>query len=183
MKRKVRISKLISLLLRHKPELGDLHLDEKGFVPVKDLVRAVKTIMGGYVTENEIIEIISKDTERFELKDDLVRARYGHSFPIKIGEPLQPEEVPEVLYHGTTREALSSILKEGLKPMRRRYVHLSLTVDRALQVARRKKGPHVVLRIRARELAKRGYDIYRPSELTFLVGEVPPDYIEGYDTV
>ncbi len=139
MKRKVRISKLISLLLRHKPELGNLHPDEKGFIPVKDLIQAVKMIMGEYVTENEIIEIISKDTERFELKDSLVRARYGHSFPIEIGESLRPEEVPEVLYHGTTREALSSILKEGLRPMKRQYVHLSLTVDRALQVARRKK--------------------------------------------
>ncbi len=183
MNRKVRISKLISLLLRHKPELGNLHPDEKGFVPVKDLIRAVKTMMREYVTENEIIEIIRKDTERFELKDGLVRARYGHSFSIRIGEPLQPEEVPEVLYHGTTREALSSILKEGLKPMRRQYVHLSLTVDRALQVARRKKGPHVILRIKARELARSGYSIYRPSELTFLVDKVPPDYIEDYDIV
>lgn len=38
-------------------------------------------------------------------------------------------EPPEYLYHGTTPEMISSILKGGLLPMRRHCVHLSLDID------------------------------------------------------
>ncbi len=122
------------------------------------------------------------DEERFEIVDGMVRARYGHSFTVKYNRPLQPEEVPEILYHGTTLDSLGSILREGLKPMGRRYVHLSLTKERALKVAKRRKGPHVILRIRARDLAN-DVPLYRPSRLTFLVERVPSEYIEVEEVV
>jgi len=182
MGRKVRISKLISLLLRHKPDMGGLTPDERGFVPLNDLVEAVIRIHGGYYTRDEVLDVIFSDTERFEVSGDLVRARYGHSFPVNPGDPLKLPEVPEALYHGTTLEALPRIRREGLLPMSREFVHLSLTKQRALEVAKRRKGPHVILKIRAKELAKK-VPIYRPSRLTFLVRRVPPEHIEVEEVI
>ncbi len=182
MGRRVRISKLVSLLLRHNPDLGGLSPDEGGFVPLDDLLDSVVKIMGEGCSREEVLNVILSDRERFEVVGGKVRARYGHSFRVVYDRPVSPEEVPEVLYHGTTLKSLRSILEEGLKPMNRTYVHLSLTKERALKVARRRKGPHVILRIRAKELA-RVSPIYRPSHLTFLVERVPPKYIEVEEVV
>ncbi len=182
MGRRVRISKLVSLLLRHNPDLGGLSPDERGFVPLDDLLDSVVKIMREECSRKEVLDVILSDRERFEVVNGKVRARYGHSFRVIYDRPLPPEEVPEVLYHGTTLKSLRSILKEGLRPMNRTYVHLSLTKERALEVARRRKGPHVILRIRARELA-RMVPMYRPSHLTFLVERVPPEYIEVEEVI
>ncbi len=174
---RVRISKLISLLLRHRPELGGLSPDERGFVPLDDLLDTVVRLMRGEVSREKILDVIKADEERFEVIDGRVRARYGHSFRVDYGKPLRPEDVPRVLYHGTTLRSLPLIMRHGLRPMSREYVHLSLTKERALKVARRRRGPHVILRIRARELAA-SQPVYRPSRLTFLARVVPPEYIE-----
>ncbi len=45
MARRVRISKLVSLLLRHRPDLGGLLPNERGFVPLDDLLDSVVKIM------------------------------------------------------------------------------------------------------------------------------------------
>ncbi len=182
MARRVRISKLVSLLLRHRPDLGGLSPDERGFVPLDDLLDSVVKIMREKCSKEEVLDVIMSDEERFEVVNGRVRARYGHSFQVTYDRPLPPEEVPETLYHGTTLSSLGSILREGLKPMGRRYVHLSLTKERALEVARRRKGPHVILRVRARDLAE-NVPVYRPSHLTFLVERVPPEYIEVEEVI
>ncbi len=177
MARRVRISKLVSLLLRHRPDLGGLSPDERGFVPLDDLLDSVVKIMREKCSKEEVLDVIMSDEERFEVVGKMVRARYGHSFRVIYEKPLSPEEVPESLYHGTILKSVKFILREGLKPMGRGYVHLSLTKERALKVARRRKGPYAILRIRAKELAK-VLPVYRPSYLTFLVERVPPEYIE-----
>ncbi|HEY5761243.1 MAG TPA: RNA 2'-phosphotransferase, partial [Steroidobacter sp.] len=43
--RLIRISKLMSLILRHKPEQFGLILDAEGYTPVDDVVRAVRESM------------------------------------------------------------------------------------------------------------------------------------------
>ncbi|MDK2384380.1 MAG: RNA 2'-phosphotransferase [Candidatus Korarchaeota archaeon] len=182
MARRVRISKLVSLLLRHRPDLGGLSPDERGFVPLDDLLDSVVKIMREKCSREEVLDVIMSDEERFEVVDGMVRARYGHSFTVTYDRSLPLDEVPDILYHGTTLSSLGSILREGLKPMGRGYVHLSLTKERALKVAKRRKGPHVILRIRARDLA-RYVPLYRPSRLTFLVKRVPPEYIEVEEVV
>src|SRR5690349_15659133 len=40
--RLVRVSKLMSLILRHKPEQFEVILDPEGYAPVQDLVRALR---------------------------------------------------------------------------------------------------------------------------------------------
>jgi putative RNA 2'-phosphotransferase len=117
------LSKFMSLVLRHKPFNFGLNPDKHCFVGVEDFL---------FVLKNRYRDVQSSDIEavvancpkrRFEIKDQKIRARYGHSIDVKIEEvPIQP---PEFLYHGTNPSREEIILREGLKPMSRRFVHLS----------------------------------------------------------
>ena len=63
--------------------------------------------------------------QRHEIDGSRIRALSGHSVPRHIAK--SPGEPPAVLFHGTAASATAAILAEGLRPMRRQYVHLSVT--------------------------------------------------------
>ena len=69
--------------------------------------------------------IASADKRRHEVVGDRIRALYGHSLPGKLRR--ETAKPPAMLFHGTSPEAAEKILREGLKPMRRQYVHLSVS--------------------------------------------------------
>ncbi len=110
--RRLRLSKLMSLLLRHRPELGGLKLDPCGFVGVGELAEAARRLGLRWAREEHIKAVAKLDPKgRFELKDGRVRARYGHSIPVELC--YESKEVPDILYHGTTPEAAARMLREG----------------------------------------------------------------------
>ena len=82
--------------------------------------------------------------DRFEVDGPRIRARYGHSIDVDLG--LQPSEPPGVLFHGTSRDSVPSIMANGLLPMGRRYVHLVSDPDNARKIGKRRGDP-VVLEI------------------------------------
>jgi putative RNA 2'-phosphotransferase len=61
--------------------------------------------------------------------------------------------------------------------MRRQYVHLSIDVETAIQVGRRKARPPVVIQVRAGEAASRGVRFYRGNDMVWLADTVPPEYL------
>ena len=171
---KIKISRYMSYLLRHNP--GDLKLDEEGYVSLGDLVAKLRRRYL-QVDERLVREIVEKsDRRRFEIKDGKIRALYGHSIPVKIN--LSEDREVEVLYHGTTREAISRILKEGLRPMRRRWVHLSPTIEIARRVALRRTSRPVILKINANMARVRGIRFYKATEEVYLCKTIPPECIE-----
>lgn len=77
----------------------------------------------------------------------------------------------------TATRFLDSIMKEGLKPMSRLYVHLSRDVETAKKVGRRHGNP-VVLKIRSGKMNKDGIRFYLSSNGVWLVKNVPRKHIE-----
>ncbi|WP_252901185.1 RNA 2'-phosphotransferase [Vulcanisaeta sp. JCM 14467] len=72
---------------------------------------------------------------RFEVRDGMIRARYGHNKSLNVDIRYDVDNEVSVLYHGTTKEALTRIMREGIKPMNRKYVHLVLDLRDAYEVA------------------------------------------------
>ncbi len=182
------LSKFLSLLLRHKPDILDLHMDEEGFVDIDELVSKIRTRKNfSWVSLNDIMQIIKGDAKnRFEVKiingKHFIRARYGHSrnLPVKINyEKVKLGEI-DALYHGTRKEVLPHILREGLKPMSRKYVHLTRTPEDALLVAQRRKGTWVILKINVEDFLRDGGVIYKATNKIYLAEEIPPKYIRIY---
>ena len=112
---------------------------------------------------------------RYEIQGTSIRALYGHSVPARIEKVRAPP--PPVLFHGTAATAVGRILREGLRPMRRQYVHLSVEVDTARQVGRRKGPEPVVLRVAAGPAAADGVAFYRGNEMVWLADAVPPAFL------
>ncbi len=174
-RRRERLSKLLSLILRHKPEQFSITLDERGYGRIDDIVEAARENFDD-LTRDEILQIATgAEKRRFEVEEDLIRARYGHSFPIDLGLP--PVDPPEFLYFATVPERASVITNGGLQPSDRQYVHLSLSEDIAEQVARNQTDSPVVFRIKAREATEGGVDFYDRAPVILTTG-VPSEYID-----
>ena len=134
----VSLSKLLTLILRHEPERVGIKLRPDGFVNLDELVACIRKIRRfAWVKMEDILFIAKNDTKgRFELQsmEDriLIRARYGHNkrLGIRIEYPEVKLGEVKLLYHGTKRAFLGSIMKEGLRPMNRMYAvsytHLTL---------------------------------------------------------
>lgn len=145
-------------------------IDESGYMSISDLVKK------GF-TEELIEEIVSTNNKaRYEYSPDKtkLRARQGHSIPVDVG--LTPTTPPEILYHGTADRFIPHILKEGLKPMSRLYVHLSSDVKTAIDVGKR-HGKPVVLTVNTQEMVEDGYQFFLSNNGVWLVKEVPVQYL------
>ena len=90
-----------------------------------------------------------------------------------------PVEPPSILFHGTSSKLIKQIKAEGLRPMRRQYVHLSTDQQTALQVAKckRKEGMPVIITVFAIKAYRNGIKFYQGNENTWLTHYLEPDYL------
>ena len=177
----IELSKEISYALRNAPWEYELELDEKGYVPVGQLIDAINESKkyDRSITINDLKHIIKiSDKKRHEINEDKIRALYGHSVPMHISkESIIP---PDVLYHGTTHEAFNSIMKNGLKPMSRQYVHLSVDINTAVQVGKRRDNNPVVLIVDAAKAYTDGIRFYKGNEKVVLSDYIPSCYLSRF---
>lgn len=171
----IQLSKAVSNALRHEPQSYGLALDDQGWVSLSDLVSALNSY-GMQVDEKRIVEMIEwSDKKRHQLLNGKIRAYYGHSMEKKILK--NAVEPPMLLYHGTVRANLNSIMENGLLPMARQYVHLSLDKRTAEVVGSRKDGMLVVLKVEAKNAALNGVQFYEEDNGIWLSDSIPPKYI------
>lgn len=171
------ISKKMSYVLRHHPESLELVLDEYGWCNFKQLCEKLNE------SEKVVTEVIntiksSNAGSRFRFNDDktMVKANQGHSIDIKNDIPeVNP---PFILYHGTKDDIIHSILRDGLKKMKRQHVHLSKDIPTALEVASRRKGRNIVLEIEAKSMYDDNIKIYLSENGVYLTDYVDPKYIK-----
>jgi len=172
------ISKFLSLVLRHSPQTIHLNIDKNGWVNIDDLIQNANKYRKIHLTVDLLYTIVeTNDKQRFILSDDgkRIRANQGHS--IKVDLELEAKTPPNILYHGTASRFMDSIMKEGLKPMTRQYVHLSQTEETALTVGQR-HGKPIVLCINAKNMFEDGYKFYLSENNVWLVNDVPVKYIK-----
>jgi putative RNA 2'-phosphotransferase len=169
-----RISKFLSYLLRHRPKEYPLSFDREGFVAWSDLFAIIEDRFPE-ATEDEVLGVIrASGKQRFEFKDGKARATYGHSFPVDLGS--QPVEPPSELYYGGARDVAQSILRTGLKPRDRQFVHLSASFEEALAVGKRRDPSPAVIVIDAQAASAAGVKFYGSGPL-FLTAHVPPKFL------
>ena len=171
------ISKTLSYWLRHKPEAAGLVLDARGWADVPAVLAALARAFRPPVTAEEVADVVAaSDKGRFALNGGRIRAVQGHSFPVDLG--LDVSVPPDTLFHGTTHERWRAIHADGLRPMRRQYVHLSPDVPTAERVARRHRGElPLVLRVDSAAAAAAGHPFYRAENGVWLTDTVPPPFL------
>ena len=182
------LSKFLTLILRHKPDILGIQLDKRGFVNLDILVERIKKVKNfSWVTKRDILSLVESDEKgRFEIKKAnknlLIRARYGHNINLDIEieyEKVEPGSI-KYLFHGTNSKVLPWILKEGLMPMARKYVHLSPTPEDAYMVGSRRRGKVVILKIDVERYLKDGGIIWKATDKVYLAKHIPPQYLSIY---
>jgi putative RNA 2'-phosphotransferase len=154
-----------------------LALDEYGAAGIEELVAAVRARPGlESITRKQIERLVTgQSPPRFEILGDRIRARYGHS----LAQPFryEPAEPPDALFHGTSPEIAETILTEGLKPIQRKYVHLSPDTPAAREVGGRHCTEPVILQIDTASARKAGVRFYPAGPTVWLSDPIPPECI------
>lgn len=171
----INTGKFIALILRHKPEVIGIHLDEHGWANVDELIAGIsKTQKFNLEMLEEIVRTDNK--QRYSFNDDKtkIRANQGHSIPVDV--ELKQKTPPDVLWHGTGEKYVSSIEAEGLIPKTRLYVHLSSDPDTAIKVGSR-HGKPVVYEVAAKKMQTDGYTFFQSVNGVWLTKQVPMKYL------
>ena len=165
--KQIQLSKRLAYILRHS-NLPDRNGWVKNNTIMYELV----------ISQQELEQIVMNDNKgRFELHEDKVRALYGHSIDVDLN--LTPSIPPPELYHGTAEKYIENIYtkEQGLRPQKRKYVHLSETIEMAKEVGSR-HGQPIVLAIDTELMIEDGYKFYRMSNGIWLTDCVPFLYIK-----
>ena len=169
-------SKFLSLILRHKPQLIGLELDEHGWADVEDLIRRVN--MKRPLNRSMLEQIVATDEKQrysFSADGKLIRANQGHSIAVDV--ELAELEPPKILYHGTGEKFLASIRLQGLIKKSRLYVHLSSDIETAIKVGKRHGTPKIFL-VDSGKMFADGYKFFRSVNGVWLTEHVPVKYLK-----
>lgn len=171
-----RVSKRMALLLRHDPASAGLVLDAEGYVLIDDLVTALRRDLPDTraATVHAVVERIDPHKRRYSIEGDCIRANYGHSTADAIEHAAAVP--PDVLLHGTSTAALEQILREGLLPMRRQYVHLTPDAALARSVGSR-HGKACLVRVDARGAHEAGTVFHQANASFWLVRSIEPRFL------
>lgn len=169
-----RVSRFLSLILRHHPEAIGITLDAHGWANVEDLLT---NIQSKYPIDMSILEEIvntdDKNRYSFNKEKTHIRANQGHSIDVDV--ELDRVEPPEYLWHGTGAKYSKSIYEKGIIPKSRLYVHLSQDADTATKVGSR-HGTPVLLCIRSKDMYNDGYEFFKSKNGVYLTKYVPVQY-------
>ena len=171
-----KLSRFMSLILRHRPESIGISLDEHGWANVDELIEGIsKTREFNMDILEEIVRTDEKERYSFNEDKTLIRANQGHSIPVDV--ELEEVEPPEELWHGTGEKYVASIDEIGLIRKSRLYVHLSKDKETALKVGSRHGRP-VLYTVKTREMYQDGYTFFLSKNGVWLTKEVPVKYLE-----
>ncbi|UXD21460.1 RNA 2'-phosphotransferase [Ignicoccus pacificus DSM 13166] len=167
---RVRISKKMTFLLRHKKGF----VDKEGWVDIERLYEELRRYFP-WIQLSDILYVVSKDEKgRFEVKNGKIRARYGHTIDVEVKLPKASEKT---LYHGTSCEVVAKIMKEGIVPMRRKKVHLTASLKEAIENAKRKGNCIKILEVDCECLERHGHEIFKAGRYVRVTDYVPPECI------
>jgi putative RNA 2'-phosphotransferase len=176
----VRTSKFLSLVLRHRPGMIGVTLDDAGWVDVEELLKGCEA-RGNRISRELLEEVVARNDKcRFSFSEDgrRIRANQGHTVDVDLGLP--PVAPPELLYHGTAEQNLEPILRDGIHRGKRHHVHLSPDRETAITVGRR-HGKPVVLVVQSGEMAREGFTFYCSENGVWLVDSVPTRFLSPTD--
>lgn len=174
-----KLSKFISLILRHEPSAIGIELEYNGaWADVNKLINGINRTGKYRIDMKTLEEIVNTDNkQRYSFNDDKtkIRANQGHSVDVNMG--FTEKIPPEILYHGTAERFAESIRAEGLKKMGRQYVHLSGDTETASKVGVR-HGKLRIFKVNAGKMYRQGHKFYCSANGVWLTDYVPPEFIE-----
>lgn len=178
--KQIQISKFLSLVLRHRPEMIGIQLDKNGWTDIRDLIEKANHygISFDRETLHQIVAINSKKRFAFNESMEKIRASQGHSIDIELG--YEKRKPPAILFHGTCDRFVDSILKTGLEKRGRQHVHLSSDLDTSITVGQR-HGKPFVFKVFAEQMYNDDFEFFISENGVWLTDNVPTKYLRRND--
>ena len=172
-----RLSKLIAYILERRPDEFGLVVNPKGYVKVKELLKAVHEEAGWkYVRRSHLDEIlITISDPPFEISDKLIRARHREHLPEKV----LIRNPPKLLYTCIRRKAYPYVIDKGIFPLGYSQVILSSSRELAVRMGKRIDRSAILLTVQVQPCLDKGVVFFAAGEALFLADFIPPGCFSG----
>lgn len=171
------LGKTIAHAIRHEPHVYELDIDAQGWTSIDALLDALRCKRHWSKLSRAHLQwlVDHQSKRRYEMDETRFRALYGHSIEGKLLKI--PSPPPTHLFHGTPPDVAVLILKDGMRPMSRQYIHLSTDIPTAREVGLRKCKAPAMIRIDALKAHEAGHLFYEGNELVWLADYIPPEFM------
>ncbi|MCD6236393.1 MAG: RNA 2'-phosphotransferase [Thermoplasmata archaeon] len=172
------LGRLLAGLLRHFPDKLNLHMDGRGWVDIGELLDALHIGRSGFhwLREEHLVAMVETDPKgRYQIDGGMIRATYGHTVDVTLDD--LPIADVDVLYYPVTEEELEFVLESGLHPSDRKKVHLSGTIEKAMEAGKVRTENPVILKIDAKSAIKDGLKIYKAGKDVYVADSIDKKYI------
>ena len=142
------LCRIIAGVVRHFPEKLGVSIDGHGWVDISEFVHAIGSSRSGFhwLRTHHIEAIALTDPKgRYQIDGGMVRATYGHTINLDLSD-LPDADLKEYFYP-VTEEEMDVILEHGLNPIDRKHVHLSGSIEKAIEAGRVRTEEPLILRI------------------------------------
>ena len=173
-----RVGRIIAGILRHFPERYEIEMSPQGWVSVHELVKAVKKRDKRFrwLKPHHIFAMVETDEKgRYQIRDDNVRATYGHSLSLELDLPTS--DIPDLLYYPATPEEVELMLENGIAPSDRDMVHLSSTYDKAKTAGLHRVSNPVILEVDTVAAREDGMVIMKACDSVYLTKIVDAEFV------
>ena len=176
------LGRIMAGVLRHFPEKVGLTMDGHGWIDLNAFIKAIGESRSGFhwLRQQHIEAIIKTDPKgRYQIDGGMIRATYGHSIDVNLDD-LPLAEIDEFFY-SVAEEELDVILEQGLHPVDRKRVHLSGSIEKAIEAAKTRTEEPLLLRIDGVKTREDGVLIYHAGKDVYITDKIDAKYLSKVD--
>ncbi|MDD3579979.1 MAG: RNA 2'-phosphotransferase [Desulfobacca sp.] len=171
------LGRMLTYILSHRPDEFGLVLDAQGWLPIKELLRALSEEPGwGFVRRSHLQDAVYLLTpRRFEISANLIRSLPAGAALCRAAESEWP---PALLYRAITRKSHAVVAQQGLRPTPDGQLILARNVEMAQRIGQRRDPQAVLVTVQAQAAAAVGSQFYRYGEELFLTTAIPLNFLQ-----
>lgn len=176
------LSRIMAGALRHFPEKLGLIMDGHGWVDISELIESIGVGRSGFnwLRVHHIEALVDTDPRgRYQIDGGMIRATYGHSIEICLDD-LPVADLDEYFYPVTEEEA-DIIVEGGLYPTDRKKVHLSGSIEKAIEAGKVRTDEPLILKIDGKKAKKEDIKIYQAGKDVYVTDGVDAKYLSKID--
>ncbi|MCD6512490.1 MAG: RNA 2'-phosphotransferase [Thermoplasmata archaeon] len=173
-----KLSSIMIGILRHFPQQFGVELDRHGWGEIDKIASAIshKVERFHWVRKRHIVAVALTDEKgRYEIREGRIRATYAHTIDVDLSD--LPEADVDTLYYPVTEVEKDIVMEQGLFPTDRNKVHLSATIEKAMEAGRVRDENPVILKIDAKKAMEDGVDIRKATEHVYVADKIDAKYI------
>jgi len=172
-----KFSKFLAYVMGRCPEEFGLVPDQKGFVKIKELLKALHEEEGWrHIRRSHLTEVLlTMPRPSIEIREDRIRAveRSHLTFQTDSDNP------PKLLYTCIRSRAYSFALQKGVFPSHHASIILSSDPEMAKRIGRRFDPTPVMLVVQVQQATKAGVVFQSFRRIVFLADHLPPGVFSG----